>query len=197
MVAGRGGRELLALITVALITVLFLTASFIVLAFDLGPRLRYNAKLSGLGLKKNFKFEYIANEPADREDYEIYRVSSGKPVPKFARKVAPADWSRNIGGNSISQGMMGIDGAAKFKDKEVILKIGLTYNELVLAQSGKRKTLESVRGLWANLGLGRVYWLSDGKHLVIEQNNKIGLYNIDTRKYALLAKGELSKEVSQ
>lgn len=186
------GTLIVIIIIIAGLIVSLLLAILALGVFSADTSLHYNAKLSELKLNKKFDLQYLGNEPAMYEDYEIYQISTGKLDPKFVKKVKPNDW--HFGASEISYGMF-YDGKAKFGNKEVVVNDGRGYDDLILVQGGKRRTLETAKGLLANLGFDRLYWLSDGRHLVIEQDGQIGLYDVNTSKYALLVKGRLSREI--
>ncbi|MEW6018516.1 MAG: hypothetical protein AB1760_10640 [Pseudomonadota bacterium] len=162
--------------------------------------LPYSAELSQLDTRQSDLILFTRTRecgPLENcDDFEVFSISADGSGLQSLVVVHPAAWpAANLAPdteNTIVNGCGGsYTGAAVSGDKRIEIIRDLFSIEMVMTDGGGSTVLERRRGLSPDLGFASVQWLLDGRHLLIEDQNRrdIAIYDTETRGYAFLADG--------
>lgn len=170
----------------------------VVMTFLNAGSMSYNADLSELDIART-KIYFARREDCETafsscDQLEIYEIFSDGTGLKQLHKSDPEQWQTQATNNTIYENMGFYDGNSEIGNKKIEMTRDLTSEQLMLAEGGERKVLERRRGFIIVPGFGIDYlkWMSDKRHLIIEDDSSIGIYDTESRRYAYLTDGFLA-----
>ena len=160
--------------------------------------LNYNAKIEDLDVGSDRI--YFLREPVFDENseitynFKIYSIKLDGTDEKYEYIANSTEWEPKSNKDTMHESMGSIMGKLISPDKksQIIIEEDIKGNRLWLEKEGERtKIAQSIR-LFSSLNITEIKWLKNSKGLIIVGNgNKIGIYEINTGKYAYLTEGQI------
>lgn len=105
---------------------------------------------------------------------DIYTINADGTGLKYLYKANPQEWLNKAAQNTVFADMVDqYPGYTEYNGKKVKLERSPTSEKLILLDNKKQIILKQSQGFFSTLGINSFKWMSDGRHLLIEDNEKV------------------------
>jgi len=151
--------------------------------------LSYNAEIKELSVGGDRI--HFARETINGNKLKVYSIKLDGTGEKFEFLTDSSVWEPKAMKGTLFENMGDINGELDSPDKKasIIVETHNRRSELLVRKGQESTKVASASWPFTDLGIGEIKWLPNSKGIIIVSNAKIGVYDINSGKYAYLTDG--------